>query len=81
MKLRLSKARTTVNETLELMEESEVNAAGLSEGLLPRSEESVIQVRRICEVGLESEVVRSKFGVSTKFDHDQTNKRHATILI
>jgi hypothetical protein len=34
---------------------------------------------RFDEVGLESE--RSKFGVSTKFEHSQTNKRHAVIQV
>jgi len=50
-----------------------------SEGLLPQCDKSVIQVRQVCEVGLESEV--SKFGVSTKFEHHQTNSRYATVRV
>jgi hypothetical protein len=61
-------------------ENPKVNAAGFeSERLLPGFDKFVIQVRQACGVGLGSEVVKSKFGVSTKFEHSQTNRKHAII--
>ena len=47
---------------------------------LPKFGQSVIQARQVHEVGLESEVVRSKSGVS-KFEHSQTNKRTCNDLL